>query len=111
MELKIMTKVQAFPFNKVTEWQVHNLREVEKNGGNAFIVINYRSRQISEQARKRFDLGKTINTVFVIPIAVFDDLDNKIDSKSMAYGDISGNSVFQLFKRDSFWEIPIMIGD
>ena len=68
LEYKQMKKVEAFPFAKIEDHQVFNLRKVMMNGGFAYFLINYRA-NVTEEQRELYGIGeKKINVVFVVGI-------------------------------------------
>lgn len=108
MELKLKTKIQAFPFKEVTEWQIDNLKEARDAGGNAFVVINYRVSRIPERTRKKHGLNSDVNLAFCIDVDRFIYLDKSINAKSIPFLDLVNNSI--VVERDGdFWDIPKMI--
>ena len=67
-EYKMMKKVEAFPFDKIEDHQVFNLRQVRDNGGHAYFIINYRA-NVTEKQRKLYGIEeKKINMAFVVDI-------------------------------------------
>jgi penicillin-binding protein-related factor A (putative recombinase) len=111
MELKLMTKIQSFAFDRVTDWQLKNLLEVHFAEGFGSVVINYRVSSIPERHQKKFSLGKRINTVFCFGINSFIAMDEAITNKSATYGQLVEYCDEQLFKQDGFWDIPKLVGD
>ena len=86
MELKLMVKLQGFPFNKVTQWQLDNLLEVKYSGATAYVVINYRVKGISDQTMKNNGLKEDkLNEVYMIGIGTFERLDRATDAKSLPF--------------------------
>ena len=106
MELKLQTKVGAFSFDSVTEWQIKNLKEAKDNGAVAVIAVNYRTQKVSGQAKKKFGLDGTLNVVYVLDVDFFNSLDRNIYRKSIPFEDLHFNSeVLQVGRVDGFWDI------
>lgn len=111
MELKLMTKIQAFPFNKVPENQVNYLKEVKDNGGNAFLVINYRADKITEKTQARYGLSSSRhNVVYMMDIVTFMELDRSISAKSIPFIDLANLSIVVAYnklekEKDKHWDL------
>jgi len=70
-EYKMVKSQTAFAFSRVRPHQIDNLMKVWKNGGEAFIVINYRM--------------KSFNKVFCIPIITLIEIIKKSERKSIPF--------------------------
>lgn len=106
MELKLMTKIQAFPFNKVSESQISHLNEVTKCGGRGYIVINYRVSKIPEKTQAKYNLRSSkLNEVYALRINDFINLDIIIYSKSIPYVELVKSSKIITHDKLKFWDI------
>lgn len=84
-ELKWMKALSGFAFNNVTTYQIESLMEVYRNGGGAYIVINYRKYDVSEKHQRQFGVDKRVNFVAIMDVAHFISLDVSGDSASIPF--------------------------
>lgn len=109
MELKLMTKLRAFPFKAVTDGQVNNLLEAHQNGAVAFIAINYRIKMTDKQKEKYETKKQHFNHVFIIPIEEFMELDEEISYKSLAFDTlITDSRITNMPRKNKHWHIPLI---
>jgi len=107
MELKLVTGIKSFPFDRITDWQMKNLLEVHENGGVPMIVINYRAQAIPERVQKKFLIEKSyLNTVLVFHPVTFNELDTQLEKKSATFGELVNYCDVQIFKEGKFWNVP-----
>ncbi len=104
-ELKQQRSLSAFPFASVRDNQVDALQEVDRSGGRAYIVINYRTHKVPENRQKKYGLKSRFNYAFAISIIDFLKIKTEVydDRCSIPFEDFltcfNGFNVYQMEKR------------
>ena len=71
-EFKQMKTLDNMPMSKIEDHQLFNLKRVEKNGGKAYFLVNYRAPVTSKAFYEFIIHEKKINMTFVVAPCVID---------------------------------------
>lgn len=108
-ELKYIKAFSAFPIDRVREHQLVFLKEVERCGGKAYILINYRNSEVTDVQCKKFRLeGKRFNKVFFTTPSMFETLSEDVDRKSISFEQLS-SSFGSIDRTGGVWDVRKLI--
>lgn len=106
-ELKWQKPLTGFAFNKVKGHQIAFLKDVQGNGGKAYLVINYRNHQVPLKQQKMFGVGRRVNMVAIMDPFVYEDVEGSVDGGSLPFSRILSDARIRIFNKEGeFWDIP-----
>lgn len=101
MEFKMVKTKLSFPFEKVKPHQIKALIKFKDQGGEAYIIINYRFIEEANGKRKRY------NKVFFIDVDQFIDIKNGFSKKSIPLSYLE-ETCNQIDKINKVWDVNVL---
>lgn len=108
-ELKIVNKCESFRFSIFADHQIKNLKEVYNNGGNGFMVVNYRFVPTRAQANKYSLPVQNYNFCFLMDIKYLELVKEELGTNYIPinflmnlYADKSASGVVRVLHRQGY---------